>query len=47
MREQSLKVLAWPLHSRGIYGHLTLEADGSYSYVADQGAANALGAGLL
>ncbi|MBK7686013.1 MAG: hypothetical protein IPJ25_08340 [Rhodocyclaceae bacterium] len=30
----------------GIYGHLTLEADGSYSYVADQGAANALGAGV-
>jgi VCBS repeat-containing protein len=30
----------------GTYGHLTLNANGSYSYVADQPAADALGAGV-
>ncbi|MDO8340780.1 MAG: VCBS domain-containing protein, partial [Candidatus Woesebacteria bacterium] len=30
----------------GTYGHLTLNADGSYTYVADQSAADALAAGV-
>ena len=30
----------------GTYGHLTLNADGSYSYIADQAAADALATGV-
>src|SRR4029079_18036503 len=30
----------------GTYGHLTLNADGSYSYIADQNAADALATGV-
>ena len=47
MSEVEAQVLNWLLQLTGTYGTLTLASDGTYTYVADQSAADDLDAKIL